>query len=363
MDAVLTEKSAAWEEFESTFAAVVNVPQDWGRRNKLVMLCETMTADSPEKLKEAQNNVVVDEIPAPGRLKKFLSRIGLESQKNYEKENFLSGSECIVVKGGTFDESNAFKSSKKVVVLNGRFLKEGAFAGCSEAIVFGGTFMGEHAFKNAEKIIVLGGTFYGAFSFSRSVKAKVLAGLFLGARAFSGSIAPEIIDGTFKGEYAFEKSVGCNVKAGKFFGKQAFLQAKNTTVTNGEFHGENLFEKSEYAKVWGGKWYFDDGQPKNAFQHALNVLLCIKTPFESIDSPVNGIFVAQYFNEITNKKGSVLPGGSSFYVTDCRGKHYTAFHRYISRIDEKHLAAVSDPALFDKEYLRKHGQQCYKKGI
>lgn len=377
MPAVL-QKEALWEEFNSAFDKALAAPEDWGKRNQLRTLCDALQAATPKEIMRqlSKEQVAVDAIPQPGRLKRLFG-----TPPAYDQEALLASGSQIVIRGGTFEADNAFREATKIVIINGVFLGREAFSQCSEVIIFDGIFYGEHAFHNSQKIIIFGGKFLGNGNFSSSAGAKIFAGTFAGTHSFSHAQKTEIIDGGFKGDYAFEKAIQLSVKGGgfsgqfafagsinaivskgQFSGRCAFLSAKNTLFNCGDMHGEECFKQAENPTVWGGKWFFGDGQPLNAFQHALNVSFCISTPVESIDSPVNGIFVAQYFNKITNTTKKIQPKNVLFFATDCKGKHELAFHSQIKIITQKQLTAVTDPALFDKEYLKRHAQPCYKQG-
>lgn len=378
LEAEVLEKEALWEEFNTVFDKVIASPADWGKRDMLRTFCDSLQA-TPSKdviLQLSKNRVVVEAIPLPGRWTKLFG-----TPLAYDKDDLLASCSQIIIRGGIFEADGSFIRATKIVIIDGVFLGQQAFSECKEVIIFNGTFHGEQAFNNSQKIIIFGGNFSGNNNFMNSTGTKVFAGTFAGKQSFSHAQGTEIIDGVFKGEHAFEKalqpavkggkflgqfafsgSVGATVTKGQFSGHGAFLSAKNTVVKGGEMHSEECFKQAENPNVWGGKWFFGDGQPLNTFQHAFNITFCIPTPVESVDSPVHGIFVAQYFNKITNTTKKIQPKNVLFYAIDCRGKHEESFRAQIKIITPQQLAAVTDPVLFDKEYLKRHAQPCYKKG-
>ncbi len=381
---LLRERTALWNEFNTSIAAVLKDPHNWKKREWLVNVCDTLRSDDiTEFLLSGGKNasdIVVSQLPE----KKGIGIIFeiLKPAPSFEQEELFSNAANIVVKSGVFPSESAFSRVKNTVVVGGVFNGSRAFADSSNVIILGGTFNGSNAFSNSQNIIILGGKFIGGNNFLNAAGIKVFTGSFYGQKAFSHSVNVEVIDGLFAGDFAFEQAVAtrvlngkftkqaafssarkASIEKGQFLGQQPFMDSKEVTVTGGEFHGEKPFEKSVGAKVWGGKWFFGNGQPVYAFQHAINPTVCINTPFESIDSPVNGVFVAQYFNNITKVKAAVDPKNTQFYVTDCRGKHDDAYHSQLRILKPEQLVKVNDPALFDRKWLEKYSQPCYSKGI
>jgi len=209
---------------------------------------------------------------------------------------------------------------------------------------------------------VFNGQFHGSHACAGTARLEVFDGFFHGPQSFERCIEPHIQGGRFLGHGAFALSRGAKVAKGQFAGSGAFREAKDAEVSGGLFSGAEPFGQSVNVRVWGGQWS-QDGQPRLAFQHALNPTVCIQTGLESVDSPVNGVFVAKQINSISKVKGGVNSKSANFYVADSKGKHDPAYHSQIRKISVDKLAAVSDPALFDRKYLLNAGELCYKRSV